>query len=91
MPRTILCKKYHIELDALDAAPLPGKKGQEILETISAKAWQEWVALQTMLINEKQLNMMDIGARHYLIEQRDKFFNNQPCDHVEGYVPPHER
>lgn len=90
MSRTVLCRKYQKELDALTAAPLPGPKGQEILETVSAQAWQEWVKLQTMLINEKQLNMMDIAARNYLSEQREKFFNNEEYEQAEGYVPPSE-
>jgi Fe-S cluster biosynthesis and repair protein YggX len=88
MSRTVLCTKYQKELEGLAVPPLPGAKGQEIFETISAKAWQEWLQLQTMLINEKQLNMMDIAARNYLSEQRDKFFNNEEHEHAEGYVPP---
>jgi Fe-S cluster biosynthesis and repair protein YggX len=90
MSRTVLCKKYQKELEALTVAPLPGAKGQEVLETISAQAWQEWLQLQTMLINEKQLNMMDISARTYLSEQREKFFNNEDYEQAEGYVPPTE-
>lgn len=88
MSHTVLCKKYQKELEGLSAPPLPGPKGQEIFETISAQAWQEWMQLQTMLINEKQLNMMDMGARTYLGEQRDKFFNNEDYEQAEGYIPP---
>lgn len=88
MSRTVLCTKYQEELEGLAVPPLPGTKGQEIFETISAKAWQEWMQLQTMLINEKQLNMMDIASRNYLSEQREKFFNNEEHEHAEGYVPP---
>jgi Fe-S cluster biosynthesis and repair protein YggX len=88
MSRTVLCTKYQKELEGLAVPPLPGAKGQEIFETISAKAWQEWIQLQTMLINEKQLNMMDIAARNYLSEQREKFFNNEEHEHAEGYIPP---
>jgi len=39
-------------MEALDRAPLPGAKGQEILQNISKQAWQEWQLLQTMMINE---------------------------------------
>jgi len=41
-----------------------------------------------MLINEKQLNMMDPDARKYLQEEMEKFFDNQDHDQAEGYVPP---
>ncbi len=88
MSRTVICKKYQEELEGLAQPPLPGPKGQEIFDTISKKAWGEWMEHQTMIINEKQLNMMDIGARTYLTEQREKFFNNEDFEQAEGYVPP---
>ena len=87
MPRTVFCKKYQQELDGLDLPPLPGARGQEIFETVSKKAWEEWLQLQTMLINEKQLNTMNMTDRTYLSEQMNKFFSNQAHDRAEGYVP----
>ena len=90
MPHTVFCKKYQQELEGLDLPPLPGAKGQEIFETISKKAWEEWLQLQTMLINEKQLNTMNMTDRTYLSEQMNNFFNNQEHDQAEGYVPPSE-
>jgi len=88
MPRTVFCKKYRQVLEGLALPPLPGAKGQDIFSTVSKKAWDEWLQLQTMLINEKQLNTMNLTDRTYLSEQMNKFFNNQDHDHVEGYVPP---
>ncbi len=90
MARTVFCKKYQLELEGLDALPYPGAKGQEIFDTISKKAWQEWLAHQTMLINEKQLSMMDPEARKYLQQEMDKFFAGEDYDKAEGYVPPSE-
>ena len=46
----IFCKKYQTELDALNIAPVPGEKGQYIKDNYSAKAWSDWLDLQTMLI-----------------------------------------
>lgn len=88
MPRTVFCKRYKQELPGLDAPPFPGPKGQEVFEAISAQAWQEWQALQTMLINEKHLNMMDKDARNYLNQQRDKYLSGEEVDQAEGYVAP---
>ncbi|MGB7391249.1 oxidative damage protection protein, partial [Marinomonas sp.] len=68
--------------------PLPGAKGQEILQTVSKQAWQEWQLLQTMMINEKQLNLMLPESRKYVMEQMEKFLNNEPTDKVTGYVSP---
>ncbi|NKB33348.1 MAG: oxidative damage protection protein [Pseudomonadales bacterium] len=90
MTRTVQCKKYGKELPGLAVPPYPGAKGQEIYETVSQQAWQEWQSQQTMLINEKQLNMMDPDARKYLQAEMDKFLNNEEHDTAEGYVPPEE-
>lgn len=88
MSRTVFCRKYKQELEGLDAPPLPGPKGQDIFENVSKQAWQEWMAHQTTLINEKHLNMMDMAARTYLGEQRDRFLSGEEYDRAEGYVPP---
>ncbi len=87
MTRTVMCKRLNKELPGLAAPPFPGPKGQDVYENVSEQAWQEWQTLQTMLINEKQLNMMDKEARKYLNEQRDKYLAGEPVDHAEGYVP----
>ncbi|OLO05052.1 oxidative damage protection protein [Salinicola socius] len=87
MAQTVFCRKYQQELDALAFPPLPGPKGQEIQQTVSKRAWEEWQALQTRLINEKHLNMLDPESRAYLMTQMNRFFDNQETDHAEGYVP----
>ena len=88
MSRIVFCRKYQKELPGLDAPPFPGPKGTEIFETVSSQAWQEWLSLQTMLINEKHLNLMDLTARNYLNDQREKFLAGAEVDQVEGYIPP---
>lgn len=88
MSRTVFCKKYQKEMEGLDRPPMPGPKGQEIFETISKQAWQDWQKHQTMLINEKKLSMMDPDARKFLQEQQDRFFAGETVEQVEGYIPP---
>ncbi|HIG39509.1 MAG TPA: oxidative damage protection protein [Gammaproteobacteria bacterium] len=90
MTRTVTCTRYNKELPGLDAPPFPGPRGQEVFESVSIQAWQEWQNLQTMLINEKHLNMMDKASRKYLNEQRDKYLTGQQVDHAEGYIPSKE-
>lgn len=90
MSRSVNCRKYGEELEGLEAPPYPGPKGQEIFETVSKKAWQEWQAHQTMLINEKQLNMMDAESRKFLQQEMEKFLSNEEFEQAEGYIPPSE-
>lgn len=88
MSRTVFCRKYQQEMEGLEKPPFPGAKGQELFASVSKQAWQEWIAHQTMLINEKKLNMMDMTARTYLAEQRDLFLSGDAFDKADGYVPP---
>ena len=90
MARTVFCRKLKQELPGLDLPPFPGPKGEEIFNNISNQAWGEWMQHQTTLINEMRLNMMDLTARTYLAEQREKFFAGEQVDQAEGYVPPSE-
>ena len=88
MSRTVICRKYARELPGLDAPPFPGAQGASIYERVSRRAWEEWQALQVMLINEKRLSTTDPAARQYLIEQRELFLDNGAHDRAAGYVPP---
>ncbi len=87
MAHMVFCSRLKKELPGLPGPPFPGPKGQEVFETVSAQAWEEWQHLQTMLINEKSLNMMDKESRRYLNEQRDKFLAGEATDRADGYVP----
>mgnify|MGYP005989251539 CR=1 FL=1 len=90
MARTVFCKKYQKDMEGLDTPPYPGPKGQDIFEHVSKTAWQEWQQHQTMLINEKHLNMIDAESRKYLQQEMDKFLAGEDYDLAEGYVPPSE-
>jgi len=90
MARTVLCRKLKQELEGLVNPPFPGPKGLDIFENVSQQAWGEWLSHQTMLINEKHLNMMDKESRNYLAGQRDKYLSGEEFDVAEGYVPPTE-
>ena len=83
----VFCKHFGEELEGLERPPLPGPKRQTIFEQVSKKAWQAWQAEQTMLINEKQLSLMDPEARKYLQDQMDKYLSGENHDRAEGFVP----
>ena len=88
MTRTVTCIKLGREAEGLDFAPYPGALGQRIFESVSKEAWQQWIRLQTMIINENRLNLADSQHRKYLAEQLEKHFFGGGADQVQGFVPP---
>ena len=45
---------------------------------------------QTMLVNEKKLNMMNVELRKLLEQEMVSFLFEGKEVHIEGYVPPSE-
>ncbi len=88
MTRMVMCRKHQQELPGLANPPFPGSKGQDIYNHISQQAWDEWQTHQTMIINERQLNMMNADDRKFIMEEMDKFFAGEDFARAEGYVPP---
>lgn len=88
MSRTVFCRKYQKEMEGLASPPYPGPKGQAIFDEVSQQAWQDWLKHQTMLINEKRLNLMDPETQTFLKEELDKFLSGDNYEKPEGYVPP---
>ena len=88
--REVFCRKYGERLPGLPAPPIPGPMGQDIFENVSAKAWAEWQAVQTMLINERHLSLFEPDARKFLADQMKRFLANEPHEIPSGYVPPEE-
>ncbi|HEX7817126.1 oxidative damage protection protein [Dyella sp.] len=88
MSRTIHCTKLGIEAEGLDFAPWPGPLGLRIYAEISKPAWQQWLAHQTMLINEYRLNPLDPKARQFLGTEMEKFLFGGDVQQPEGFVAP---
>ena len=88
MARMVHCIKLGTEAEGLDFPPYPGELGKRIWESVSKKAWADWIRYQTMLVNENRLNLADAQARNYLKEQMEKHFFGDGADTVAGYVPP---
>ena len=74
MNRTVQCVLLDQELEGLDYAPYPGDLGVRIYNNVSKQAWQQWLAHQTMLINEYRLSPIEPQARKYLEGEMEKFF-----------------
>ena len=86
--RTVHCIKLGRDAEGLDFPPYPGELGKRLYENVSKEAWQQWIRLQTMIINENRLNLVDAKHRKYLAEQVEKHFFGAGADRVSGYVPP---
>ncbi|HNC21672.1 oxidative damage protection protein, partial [Accumulibacter sp.] len=52
MARMVNCVKLGREAEGLDFPPVPGELGKRIYESVAKEAWQQWVRMQTMIINE---------------------------------------
>ena len=85
MSQKVFCKKYQKEMLGLSMPPIPGPKGKELQENISQEAWNKWKSHQTTLINEKHLDMSNPDNRKWLLEQMDKFFNNEDYEKASGF------
>lgn len=87
MARMVHCIKLNKEAEGLDYPPCPGELGKRIYENVSKEAWDAWIRLQTMLVNEYRLNLAEPKARVYLIEQMENHFFGDGADQAKGYVP----
>lgn len=88
MARMVNCVKLGREAEGLDFPPMPGELGKKLFENVSKEAWQQWIRLQTMLINENRLSLADPAARKYLAEQVTKHFFGEGADAISGFTPP---
>lgn len=87
MSRTVFCLKHRTESEGLDFTPWPGELGQRIFAGIGKPAWAEWLAHQTMLINENRLSPLDPKHRAYLQTEMEKYLFGDGSDKPEGYTP----
>ena len=87
MPRTVFCQKHRVETEGLDFAPWPGELGQRVYDEIGKPAWAEWLAHQTMLINENRLNPRDAKTRSFLQGEMEKFLFGSGAQKPAGFTP----
>lgn len=91
MSRTVHCVVLKRDAEALDQPTYPGELGQRIYDNASKEAWQQWLAHQTMLLNEYRLTPIDPKARKFLEEEMEKFFFGEGSSRPDEYVPPPDK
>lgn len=62
--------------------PWPGELGRRLLAEICKLCWDEWMGMQTRLINEYRLNVLNPSDAEALRDQMEIFF---------GYKAPPEK
>lgn len=87
MSRTVFCQKLQKDADGLDFQLYPGDIGKRIFDNISKEAWAEWQKKQTMLINEKKMNMMNPDDRAFLEQAMVAYLFENKEPEIEGYTP----
>jgi Fe-S cluster biosynthesis and repair protein YggX len=87
MARKVNCLLLKREADGLDYLPYPGELGMRIYNNISKEAWAQWVAHQTMLINENRLTPIEPKARAFLVAEMEKFLFGAGSQKPADYVP----
>lgn len=88
MSRMVECILLKKQAEGLDRSPYPGDLGQRIFDNVSKEAWQQWLAQQTMLMNEKRLSPMNPDDRKFLESEMEKFFFGEGSAKVDGFVAP---
>lgn len=87
MARIVHCVKLGRDAEGLAFAPWPGELGRRIYDHVSKEAWGQWLAHQTMLINENRLSPMNPEHRAMLEREMLKFLFERNADKPAGYVP----
>ncbi len=88
MSRMVECILLKKQAQGLERSPYPGELGQRIFDNVSQEAWQQWLAQQTMLMNEKRLSPMKPEDRKFLEGEMEKFFFGEGSAKVDGYIAP---
>ena len=87
MARKVQCVLLKREAEGLDYLPYPGALGKIIYDSISKEAWAQWVAHQTMLINENRLTPIEPKARAFLVAEMEKFLFGSGSEKPKEFVP----
>ena len=87
MARQVHCLFLKREAEGLDYQPYPGELGLRVYNNISKEGWAQWVAHQTMLINENRLTTIEPKARAFLVAEMEKFLFGGGSAKPKEYVP----
>ncbi len=84
---TITCLKYGANQPVIPYPAYPGELGQRIMANVSLKFWQEWLAQQTMIINENHFSPIDPDHRKIIEEKMEQFLFEGQDVTPQGFAP----
>lgn len=85
--RMVKCVKLGEDLPGLPYKPFNDELGQRIYDTISMKAWQEWIEHSKRIVNEYRLDLTQKKAHDVLKEQCEEFLFGAGGTAPAEYVP----
>lgn len=80
------CTFLQREAEGQDFQLYPGELENASITDLQ-RSWAQWQHKQTMLINEKKLNMMNAEHRKLLEQEMVNFLFEGKEVHIEGYTP----
>ncbi|MGH7562589.1 MAG: oxidative damage protection protein [Gemmatimonadales bacterium] len=75
----IHCTRCGLDRPQQAFQPFPSEIGKRLFTEICDECWSEWLKQQQALINHYSLNLRDVRAREFLLQQMDQFlFTSEP-------------
>ncbi|GAB4373986.1 MAG: oxidative damage protection protein [Acidobacteriota bacterium] len=71
---TWACSRCGGDGPRLDFSPWPGEVGQRVVDSICGRCWDEWMGLQTKIINEYRINVLHPEHAQAVRQQMEIFF-----------------
>ena len=82
------CAKLHESLPGIPYKPFTDALGQRIYDTISQRAWSEWIEHSKKIVNEYRLDLTAKKSHEVLKEQCEAFlFGGGSVMQPPEYVP----
>ncbi|MEM9595115.1 MAG: Fe(2+)-trafficking protein [Acidobacteriota bacterium] len=73
MSDLVFCKRARTWGPPAQNVPYGGALGDEIRAHVCDASWQEWIAMEVMVINELRLNFMDPKSQEVLVQHLREF------------------
>jgi Fe-S cluster biosynthesis and repair protein YggX len=88
--RMVNCIKLGQVLPGLKAPPTPSELGKKVYENVSQQAWNDFLELFKMVINEYRLDLTSPMADQVFEQKMEEYFFSGDVQMPEGYVPPNQ-